>query len=203
MIFRRKKAPIFKNPEFKYNMLLTIIVIIYVLQPGIIKIMFELFNCKNYGTEEDPKYYLAYDVNVECWKPEHLAWSLCIAIPTLIVGLFIPFGILSYWTRDKDMKASQKIQKVYAFIFKSYQNNALFWEKTILVRKVLLILISVFVTSQYLQAYLGFLLLALYYCFLIKIAPYNNPQLNLAESIGVVSSAFILYSGLYFVQGKI
>ena len=66
----------------------------------------------------------------------------------------------------------------------------------------MLILISAFITFQYLQTYLGFLLLAFYYVSLYKISPYNNPQLNFAEAISLVSSAFILYSGLYFVQGK-
>lgn len=138
IIFRRKKAFVLNNPEFKFNMSLTIIVIIYVLQPGIIKIMFELFNCKNYGTSNEPKYYLSYDVGVECWKPGHLAWGLCIAIPTLIVGLVIPFGILVYWTRDKDLKdPTNNVPKVYAFIFKSYQNSALFWYKIYLMISIL------------------------------------------------------------------
>jgi len=43
MIFRRKRKPVLKNSDFKFSLYLTIIVIIYVLQPGIIKIMFELF----------------------------------------------------------------------------------------------------------------------------------------------------------------
>ena len=59
-----------------------------------------------------------------------------------------------------------------------------------------------FITSQYLQAYLGFLLLVLYYCSLYKISPYSNKQLNIAEAVSLVSSAFILYSGLYFAQAE-
>ena len=84
-------------------------------------------SCKNYGSLADPKYYLAYDVEVQCWKPAHLAWGLCIAIPTLIFGLLAPFAILVHWTRDKNLKDVSQVQKQYTFIFKSYQNNALFW----------------------------------------------------------------------------
>ena len=141
IIFRIKRKPIFRNPDFKYNMYLTIIVIVYILQPGLIKVMFELFkyengiafliilsfSCKNYGSLKDPKYYLVYDVNVECWKPEHLAWGLSIAIPALIIGLLVPFGFLAFWTQDKSLRAVQRVQKVYSFIFKPYQNNALLW----------------------------------------------------------------------------
>ena len=43
IIFRIQKRPISKNPDFKSNLYLTTIVIVYILQPGIIKIMFELF----------------------------------------------------------------------------------------------------------------------------------------------------------------
>jgi len=202
IIFKIKKRLISGNPDFKAKMSLTTIVIIYILQPGIIKIMFELFNCKNYGSATDPKYHLVYDVDVQCWKSGHLLWGLCIAIPTLIFGLLAPFAILVYWTKDKDLVAATKVQKMYTFIFKSYQNNALFWEAAILARKVILILISVFITSQYLQAYLGFLLLALYFHSSYKLSPYNNPQLNVAEAISLASSAFILYSGLYFARSE-
>ena len=86
-----------------------------------------LFSCKNYGSSGDPKYYLVYDVNVECWKHEHLVWSLSIGIPTLIIGLLAPLGILAFWTRDKDLRAVVKVQKACTFIFKPYRNNALFW----------------------------------------------------------------------------
>jgi len=86
-----------------------------------------LFSCKNYGSSNDPKYYLVYDVNVECWKPEHLTWGLSIATPTILFGLLAPLGILALWTRDKGLRAAQRVQKVYTFIFKPYRNNALFW----------------------------------------------------------------------------
>ncbi len=43
IIFRIKRKNISKTSDFKYNMLLTIIVIIYLLQPGIIKLVLELF----------------------------------------------------------------------------------------------------------------------------------------------------------------
>jgi len=84
-------------------------------------------SCKNYGSQDDPQYYLFYDVAVQCWKPEHLLWGLCIGIPTLIFGLLAPFATLAYWTREKDLRNTAKIQRQYTFIFKSYQRNALFW----------------------------------------------------------------------------
>ena len=43
IIFRIKKRRISGNPDFKSNFSLTTIVIVYILQPGIIKMMFELF----------------------------------------------------------------------------------------------------------------------------------------------------------------
>ena len=200
ILFKIKKRTITRNPDFKSKMILTCIVIIYILQPGIIKIMFELFNCKNYGSFDDPKYYLVYDVNVECWRPGHLAWALGIGVPTIIFGLFAPFATLTYWSKDKDLLTVSKVQKQYTFIFKSYKKNAVFWEVAILLRKVALILISVFISSQYLQAYLGFLLLVLYFKFSYRISPYNAPELNLAEALSLASSALILYTGLYFAR---
>jgi len=127
ILFKTKKRTIHRNPDFRYKMALTCIVIVYILQPGIIKVMFELFNCRNYGSLADPKYYLVYDVQVECWKPEHLAWALGIGVPTIIFGLIAPFAILAYWSRDKDLVSSSKVQKQYTFIFKSYNRNAIFW----------------------------------------------------------------------------
>ena len=142
VIFRIRKKSVLKNPVFKSHMFQTITVIVYLLQPGIVKLILELFkyywiqvilispspiSCKNYASLEDPKYYLVSDVNVKCWQYEHLVWALPIAIPTLIIGLLVPFGILAFWTRDKDLRAAVRVQKAYTFIFKPYKNNALFW----------------------------------------------------------------------------
>ncbi len=43
VIFKFQKKSVFGNTDFKSKIILTIIVITYILQPGIIKIMFELF----------------------------------------------------------------------------------------------------------------------------------------------------------------
>jgi len=98
------------------------------------------------------------------------------------------------------MKNADQSQKQYTFIFKSYQKNTFFWEVAILLRKVIIILISVFITSEYLQAYLGFLLLLIYSHVSYTISPYNNSKLNMAEVISLASSAFIFYSCLYFAR---
>jgi len=218
IIFKSQKKSVCGNIDFKSKIILTIIVITYILQPGIIKIMFELFNCKNYGSLADPKYYLVSDVQVECWKPQHLGWALGIGVPTLLFGLLAPFATLAYWTREKELRNTAKIQRQYTFIFKSYQRNALFWfvpllenlfsyhflnrEIAVLVRKVLLIITSVFITFEYLQAYLGFLILASFFVASYKISPYNSPELNIAEALSLASSALILYTGLYFARGN-
>jgi len=72
----------------------------------------------------------------------------------------------------------------------------------VLVRKVLLIITSVFITFEYLQAYLGFIILASFFVASYKISPYNCPELNIAEALSLFSSAIILYTGLYFARGN-
>jgi len=42
-VFRKRQLPRKNNPEFKNKLIMTTVIIMYMLQPGVVKVMFQLF----------------------------------------------------------------------------------------------------------------------------------------------------------------
>ena len=127
IVFKRRGKPVRNNPELRTKLIITGVVIMYVLQPGVIKVMFQLFNCQNYGSEANPEYYLVDDTNVRCMSAQHLRWSLGIGVPCLFFGMLLPLLILAYATFSKKLQASKEFKLKYNFIFKIYRDGLFGW----------------------------------------------------------------------------
>ncbi len=217
IIFRMQKKSIMNNPAFRTRLIMTSIVIVYVLQPGIIKSTFQLFNCANFGPTDDPVYYLIEDTNVQCWEPKHVTWTLALGIPSVIIWLIIPSAYLLYLViRRKVTKNPEPFVKKYNVVFDTYKEKHCYWEVVILLRKVLIIIFTVFLTYTYLQvkfilislinslpqAYLSFITLMVAYTVQLFIRPFIYPCLNSAEKLSIFATGFILFTALFFVRSN-
>ena len=72
-----------KHLSDKYVLAATVIV--YALYPTITKQLFKLFACSS--NLEDGAYYAynSFDLGIACYQQEHLAYIICLGIPSLIV----------------------------------------------------------------------------------------------------------------------
>lgn len=85
--------------------------------------------------------------------------------------------------------------KFYYFLLKFIR------DLVVLLRKVLIIAILTFVRDIYIQSYLAPIVILLAYAVHIYALPYRHACLNLLETVGLVSSGVLLYSGLAFNAG--
>lgn len=94
------KEPFRHNLEFKKKLTFTSMAILYIMQPGILKVTLQLFkyfsfmfsfglillfSCRNFGPADSEMYYLVEDTDVACWSDTHYKWALGLGIPSLII----------------------------------------------------------------------------------------------------------------------
>lgn len=72
------------------NFKLTVIAILYILQPGLLKTLFELFSCKNFNAEDSSITLLVKDPDTICWESPHLNWAIGLSVPFLLFWFVFP-----------------------------------------------------------------------------------------------------------------
>jgi len=86
-----------KKIALRRNIVITWYTIILLLYPTITTTTFSLFACMNY---EDGNSYMINDMNIECWGPEHVKFSLLIGMPLIFVWT-IGFPVIIFWAMFK------------------------------------------------------------------------------------------------------
>ena len=199
--FKLKKRRIFDNEKFINQVVATIVVICFNLQPNIIKSCFELFQCVNLYRTDTPVHFLVSDYDLQCWTHEHLSWLYLLAIPALIVwGLAFPIFVYIILRKNITNLESIDFKKKYSFLYIGYKNKKCYWELFIMLRKLLLICIIVFAQfySINLEIYLSVVLVHLSYIAQKQNKPYSDERLNNLENVSLASAGLINFCGLYF-----
>ena len=118
---------------------LTVVCILFLLYPTMVKQSTAALACEKIGI----KYYLAADLQEACYVGRHMYYLLSICLPQVLVytiGLPI-VGTLVLWsnrTRLKDLRVRFR----YGILYNGYRPRLYWWEITIAIRKVALVLIA-------------------------------------------------------------
>jgi len=127
---------------------------------------------------------------------------LGLALPTLIIWVVVlpvlTFGMLC---RYRHRLNDEKIKGKYAFLYRGYKDNKYYWEFIILMRKVILIVVLVFLSmvSRTLQAILTSVILSLAFYLQIKNNPHKFEVLGELEENSLICLCFLSYAGIYFL----
>ena len=188
-----------KSPSLKEKIIGSIVVQLFFFQPSLIKYNFAMFNCIKLGPGE---YYMTSDMSIQCWKTEHIIYSLIIALPSILIwciSIPIVLVIILYKNKSKLPNIEEKLK--YGFLYKGYVAKHFYWEFVTLLRKMLIISCSVFFanSSVTLQALVVFIVILLAYILQQRFKPFTLPQLNQMESKSIIVSAVTIYSGLFFL----
>ena len=199
--FKIRGREVFKNKNFSNQVIATVVIICFNLQPNVITGCFQLFQCLNLYRKDTPVNFLILDYDLQCWTHEHMFWVSFLGVPVLIVwGLGLP--IFVYYVLRKNIAHLESIdfRKKYAFLYVGYRPEKCYWELFIILRKLLLICIIVFAgfRSVNLQIYLSVVLVTLSYIAQKRNKPYSNEQLNHLEDVSLISAGLINFCGLYF-----
>lgn len=83
---------------------------------------------------------------------------------------------------------------------RGYRPSVWWWESTVVGRKVAFAAISVFVTDEQLQTFMGAMLLMALLCLHMRYQPFNDAQMNNAESAALVSLYVTTLSGMLYAH---
>lgn len=92
----------------------------------------------------------------------------------------------------------------YGFLFQGFKPEAYFWEIIIMLRKLMIIMASVFFStlSSELQVLLVILIIIVSLSLHLKYKPYQTATLNLMETLSLAVSSTTLYTGLFYITGS-
>ena len=143
------------------------------------------------------------DTSVQCWKGNHLALFLGLALPLmLLIPIGLPVWLVSFlWWNHKRFDDLEFLGK-YGELYKAYRKKHVYWEAVIMLRKALLALVVVWKSSLggELQGVLAVCILAVSTFLHLLSKPYSEvlSGLNAYETISLGVSLQIYLSGLIF-----
>ena len=143
------------------------------------------------------------DLEVKCWGAEHLLYSLILAAPSLIIwGFGIPGFALFILYRRRHKLSNLEIREKYGFLYNGYKEKMYFWEPVNMYRKIIIIMISVFLITLGVitQALILFILLILFLIVNMKLLPFAFKSLNDLEILSIVTMILTIYCGLFFLS---
>ncbi|CAG9330612.1 unnamed protein product [Blepharisma stoltei] len=189
--------------SFKNDLISTIVILLFLFHPNLVKSMFAVFSCREIDAGE---YWLVQDLDIRCWDNRHVFYSLAVAVPSIIVwGIGIPTVSLYCLWRNKRKLDSISVRLQFGFLFNGYKAKSYYWEFAILYRKILIVCCSVFLanvnTSIQALTVMMLLLLCLYFQNLVQ--PYDGNVLNEMEIRSILVAAVTIYCGLYYLTGSL
>mmetsp|Transcript_21985 Transcript_21985/g.16352 ORF Transcript_21985/g.16352 Transcript_21985/m.16352 type:complete len:234 (+) Transcript_21985:154-855(+) len=160
--------------------------------------MFSIFNCFNVDGDER-----VYDnMEVMCEGETYRKFTLGLALPGIILwGLGIPFFSAFLMSREKNHLDTVEVKEKYGFLYRGYKKRYYYWETIITYRKIVLIVIQIYLQKYGVmtQALIVFLLLILCMLLSMECEPFLNASLNRLELYSLVASMVTIYCGLFFI----
>lgn len=190
--------------EYKEAIFITFIVTYFYIWPDLMTVAFSLFNCVEVGGRNSSYRVLQTDPTLECYTSKHWVLLATSAFPSIILwGIAIPLLYFLTIRRNKmnDMLGDETFARKYGFIYQGYTRRFYWWEFIILGRKVVLLIISVFLVRNLNVMCLTLLLACILWTGLqLRASPYTNIALNSLELTSLFSIGAILYACLYHLS---
>lgn len=201
--------------DFKVKTIATTIVIFFIIHPSISRVYFQTFNCIDVAGEKRMK----DDLSTICYEGIHMVEIVVLALPSIIGWTFgVPIILLIHLVRNKkaiaqmhqqsqlsktDQHAVKDLRMKYGFLFTGYKTSIFFWEIIVIYRKIILVMVTVFLTvvSSETQVLAGLLCLIVSMILHVKYEPYGNPRLNRMEHYSLQVTSLTIYAGMFYVTG--
>jgi hypothetical protein len=178
-------------------------VVCFILYPTIARKIFQSFACLSGLMDGDSNWYLHSDLDISCTSPSHIAFIICVCIPVIIVyviGFPATIIFLIWHSKKRHGRLSEKTQFRFAVFISGYSKRYWFWEGVTSARKVLLIIIAVFLGSYgpERQFFFASLLLVCTCVVQLHVKPFENKSLNALETSGIGFLWLTVYFGIFF-----
>eukprot|EP00347_Sterkiella_histriomuscorum_P009701 403340212 len=168
----------FRKPHqkalFSANSTSSIVILLFLVHPNIVKFVFNSFNCIDIDGDERVK----NDLEIQCYQGQHSIWTLGIALPAMIVwGLGIPLFAFVLLTRSSKKLELLETKQKFGFLYRGYKMRFYYWETAMTVLLMLILFMSINLTKS----------------------PFITVTLNQLESISIVSSILTIFCGIFFI----
>ncbi|GAX80519.1 hypothetical protein CEUSTIGMA_g7957.t1 [Chlamydomonas eustigma] len=192
--------------------IVTAMVVLFFLYPGTTISLMGLYQCpcadnggglySEFAIDKNCYYYLDYET--VCYQGPHLYMALILGVPgVLFFSLGVP--IVSAWFLRLNRYKHNRLDFAsrYGFLYQDYTKTSYAWESAIMLRKLLVVVVSVFLTDIF-QAQLMTLNVIIVAALALQIffKPYKAARMNLLEANSLICAAITFYtSSVFMVPG--
>ena len=188
----------------KDKFVMTLTSIIYLLYPTLCKNALSLFDCKSIGGV----LYLKTAMEEPCYVGRHASMLLLLGVSQLLVYVFgLPFLVLLFLSRNRDKLDSHVVMARYGLFYAAYKPDRYYWETIITVRKVGIVLLSVFGPALGPEKQAQVALLIFLICIVVEIfgdaykaESTRHNVLNKLELSSLLVAWWTMWSGLMIYQ---
>lgn len=115
----------------------------FLILPTTLRHLAQVLACDSIGKDGSP-WRLFVSPEVQCWTGEHLKWALAAILGVFIWGVLVPMGLMIYvWKNRERLTIDVQLKAIVGFVSDGYEQRWACWEGVVYIRKVLIILISV------------------------------------------------------------
>ena len=189
--------------------IVTNLLLVYILNPSIVKSCFQMLQSKVLC---DQKYW-ALDDTITFDSVNHQTMILLVTVPSLIFyGVICPLLVMVYIGHHADRQTNRKLMFRFGLLYSGFASKYWYYELILFLRKLLIILIVTFASSneQQLHIALGVLIVLLY--LLEHLHPYAEEgasqkdqvvqtRLHRMESLSLVILIGMVWCAVFFVIG--
>ena len=198
------------------KLICSIVILYFLVLPSITQVLFSTFNC----IDIEGQTRFNQNVDMICYSGDHKYYAEAIVLPScLIWSIGLPVTCLIILIKNKSMILKLKnfkslpkteqheiksIQMRYGFLFHGYKLETYYWEAIIIIRKILIVIGTVFLSIVSTDSQV----LVLFFIFIVSImihihfTPFYSSVLNNMELYSLYTAAITTYAGLFFVTGS-
>ena len=143
------------------------------------------------------------DLEIKCWDSSHTKHSIIFAIPSILVwGFGIPIFAQVVLYKHRAEIDDIEIREKYGFLCNGYKKKYYYWESVNMYRKIIIILISVFLKlfGVITQALVIFLVIIVFLILNMKLLPFKFKSLNDLEILSLMTWMVTIYCGLFYLS---
>ena len=155
--------------------------------------------------------WLAADLEEPCMEGRHLVFFILLCLPQILLWLLgLPLGALLILYKNKKKLMDERIQFKWGLLFSGYRMELWWWEMTIVIRKVCIVVVGGVFGSRLgpdMQVYMALFLVVIFIVIHLAAKPFDeltsaHQILHWLELGALLICWGTLYSGMLFWLGS-
>ena len=181
---------------FKKEIIITIIVVGFTLQPSIVNMYFTAINC----IDIEGIFYVKKQLTLKCWEGEHLNIFFYFVLPSLLLwSIILPLICFLYLKRNIKSK-DHATRGSLIYITKGVRSEYYYWEFVMMAKRYCVSMVSAFLISDLILATSIILLIIMFFSLIqLYLKPYNLKVFNNLQDYSFYSSFVVFFFCLYYV----